>query len=642
MNTVYVTPQNGTINLGTSFFNSLAPNTTVVIPDGTYSAAKILIPASAQGITIEPASADGVTFTGRTNITIDGKDNTVSGFTFNHTKEDTIVINGDNNTIANNHLIGAGSPTNTQESVIWVDPRAQNTHIINNEVEASVSMTIKVRADAWGSKEQPTGTVIEGNYFHDIVPLSGNGQEVIQIAGPNGMWIEGHDLELGTLITNNIFYKTSGDVETISMKVGGTTVTNNLFLSMDSAPTVRNGGHDTIEGNILIDTRPIRIMGDSTEVTNNVIINPKSVAIIMANGTSRYEVAESNTISNNIIYSDHDIAVLKVVNQTAGTATQIHDNIITDNAYAVTDTSRLFVTPTTFAKDSYAAHNTMDTPDAVGEHTIAWIKNLLSETNNPQALFDHYLSGAGIDVTKLLAAPVVGVSYLEFAATDIMTSQITNNVDGTLSAERLKGTDLNDVVHAGAGDDIAQGYAGDDVMYGEAGDDKLMGGDGNDALLGGDGNDTLHGNLGNDTIFGDAGDDVVRGNEGDDLLKGGDGDDVVNGQEGDDTLMGGNGIDSLTGGTGKDTFVLAETGDDVIKDFSVTEGDLIDLSALLTLFNPTTDHLEDFLSIDMGKTNKISISVDIDGGADHFVHVADIRTTETITLDSFLHQIILD
>ncbi|WP_279615893.1 beta strand repeat-containing protein [Phytopseudomonas flavescens] len=68
-----------------------------------------------------------------------------------------------------------------------------------------------------------------------------------------------------------------------------------------------------------------------------------------------------------------------------------------------------------------------------------------------------------------------------------------------------------------------------------------------------------------------------------DHLYGGAGNDILYGQGGNDFLVGGAGDDILFGGTGADTFVWqkGDFGKDVIKDFSVAEGDSIDLSSLL-------------------------------------------------------------
>ncbi|WP_390517766.1 Ig-like domain-containing protein, partial [Vibrio fortis] len=71
---------------------------------------------------------------------------------------------------------------------------------------------------------------------------------------------------------------------------------------------------------------------------------------------------------------------------------------------------------------------------------------------------------------------------------------------------------------------------------------------------------------------------------GDDTVAGGLGDDILYGQGGDDTLIGGLGDDILTGGEGEDIFKWVDMDDgssDTITDFSVADGDKLDLSELL-------------------------------------------------------------
>ena len=66
----------------------------------------------------------------------------------------------------------------------------------------------------------------------------------------------------------------------------------------------------------------------------------------------------------------------------------------------------------------------------------------------------------------------------------------------------------NDLVYAGAGNDIINGGTGEDKLYGEAGDDTINGGTGNDNLQGGSGNDTIDGGVGNDNLYGNIGSDT--------------------------------------------------------------------------------------------------------------------------------------
>jgi Ca2+-binding RTX toxin-like protein len=140
---------------------------------------------------------------------------------------------------------------------------------------------------------------------------------------------------------------------------------------------------------------------------------------------------------------------------------------------------------------------------------------------------------------------------------------------GGLGNDDLRGWDGDDVIHAGGGNDFVWGGRGDDVIYGGDGDDELWGGPGNDVVHGGDGNDFIHVSNGayspddSGVAFGGAGDDVIRGSDGIDHLYGGEGNDRINGHDGIDYLDGGDGDDFLEGGMGRD-MVWGGAGNDVI------------------------------------------------------------------------------
>jgi Ca2+-binding RTX toxin-like protein/LysM repeat protein len=90
-----------------------------------------------------------------------------------------------------------------------------------------------------------------------------------------------------------------------------------------------------------------------------------------------------------------------------------------------------------------------------------------------------------------------------------------------------EGSDLNEMIFAGGGDDSVWGKGGNDVIFGESGNDYLSGGEGNDKIYGG---------YGNDFLLGDEGDDTIHGEQGDDIIVGGFGADNMDGGEGSDTL----------------------------------------------------------------------------------------------------------
>lgn len=125
----------------------------------------------------------------------------------------------------------------------------------------------------------------------------------------------------------------------------------------------------------------------------------------------------------------------------------------------------------------------------------------------------------------------------------------------------ILGSDGDDVVSGGAGDDTILGNTGRDRVTGGAGDDRASGGSDRDYLDGQDGDDRLRGGSGDDTVYGLGGDDTLTGGSGKDYLEAGTGDDSIAAGSGDDTISGGRDDDTLFGNGGDDVTYAGE-GDD--------------------------------------------------------------------------------
>ncbi|MBO3762532.1 calcium-binding protein [Ciceribacter sp. L1K22] len=201
------------------------------------------------------------------------------------------------------------------------------------------------------------------------------------------------------------------------------------------------------------------------------------------------------------------------------------------------------------------------------------------------------------------------------------------------SVSHTLAANVENLVLTGSGNIAATGNTRDNVITGNSGNNTLRGLGGADTLNGGLGADRMEGGTGNDTYYVDnsgdlvveaanAGTDTVRasrsytlgshvenlvltgtgnlsgtgnslanvitGNSGANALSGLAGNDTLKGEAGNDRLAGGTGADTLYGGSGADRFVftaladstVSSTGRDVIKDFSRSQGDRIDLSAI--------------------------------------------------------------
>ena len=226
--------------------------------------------------------------------------------------------------------------------------------------------------------------------------------------------------------------------------------------------------------------------------------------------------------------------------------------------------------------------------------------------------------GAG-QTTQVIATYTVTDDQGDQSSTTLTLHQVTNEIQGSVGADTVTGTNANDAIQGFSGNDTLNGGAGSDIIKGGAGNDSIDGGADNDQLYGGDGNDTILGGTGNDLIAGDAGDDNLQGGDGNDTIRGCDGNDTIDGGIGNDLIVGGAGNDVMTGGLGSDVFKweFADKGakgapaTDTITDFNVAPvasgGDVLDLRDLLTAENHAvgTGNLASYLHFEKSGANTV-------------------------------------
>ncbi len=164
---------------------------------------------------------------------------------------------------------------------------------------------------------------------------------------------------------------------------------------------------------------------------------------------------------------------------------------------------------------------------------------------------------------------------LEFSDDETITLNRDTAPATALAGEIVSGTSGNDSITTlttdangktvTQGDDIVMAGAGDDVIKTEGGADLVFGGDGNDKIYGVKGHNTLFGDAGNDKIYVGRHTSSGHGGDGDDLL-------YAHINKGADHI--------LSGGAGADTFIFAgantiKTSNVTIEDFNRHEDTLI-------------------------------------------------------------------
>ncbi|MEI6161163.1 MAG: FG-GAP-like repeat-containing protein, partial [Roseococcus sp.] len=223
---------------------------------------------------------------------------------------------------------------------------------------------------------------------------------------------------------------------------------------------------------------------------------------------------------------------------------------------------------------------------------------------NGGAWADVLEGGGGVDTVSYAGAVlgvVVNLATQTASGGDAAGDTISGfeNASGGNGNDHLTGDALNNSLTGNAGNDTLIGGAGNDALHGGAGADVLEGDEGVDSVSyagsilgvvvnlatqtasGGDAaGDTISGF---ENVTGGNGDDSLTGNALNNSLTGGAGSDTLIGGAGADYLDGGIGSDQLEGGLGADRFYFrsaAQATGDVIVDFSVADGDRIDLRAI--------------------------------------------------------------
>ena len=287
---------------------------------------------------------------------------------------------------------------------------------------------------------------------------------------------------------------------------------------------------------------------------------------------------------------------------------------------------------------------------------------------------DDVIIETGADIDNVLSS----VSYSLGASVENLTLTGSGNINATGNAlvNTLVGNSGNNILDGGAGNDNMSGGLGDDTYMvdsvsdvlteaasagtdtvitsvtrtlavnfenliltgtvaingtGNAAGNTIIGNSANNTLYGMAEHDVLDGGDGNDLIYGDAVSAVAT--DGNDVLKGGNGADRLFGGGGADFLWGGDGADTMTGGTGADVFVFeganAFNNVDIIADFNTSQGDIIDITSLLTGYDPLTSVITDYVLIETSGSNS-TLKVDRDGAGTEY-GFAQIVTLNGVT-----------
>lgn len=162
--------------------------------------------------------------------------------------------------------------------------------------------------------------------------------------------------------------------------------------------------------------------------------------------------------------------------------------------------------------------------------------------------FDDTLDGeGGIDTFDLSAERFAQVIFIDLGG----GWGVGADIEPLLNCENAEGSQGEESIFGGSGDNILDGNDGADTINGQGGRDRLDGGNDDDLLQGHTGSDTILGGLGNDRLYAMTEANPQASLEAD-VLDGGEGNDTIYGSQGADSIRDGIGTDAIFGGVGDD------------------------------------------------------------------------------------------
>jgi ELWxxDGT repeat protein len=239
----------------------------------------------------------------------------------------------------------------------------------------------------------------------------------------------------------------------------------------------------------------------------------------------------------------------------------------------------------TSGNDTFAATPELDSIQSLdGDDTM----NLAISNLQNGELFD---GGSGIDTLNIsgggatqtlslrlaITNQFLGITNAAFNATTVRgfehvsLSSFSGNgsIFGSIGANRLTGSGLNDILKGGDGNDSLSGGAGDDTLSGDAGNDSINGGSGNDTADYTTDVASINANLATGVVIDGSGSTDSLANI--EALVGSGFADILIGSATANTISGGLGADVITAGLGDDSILLGvDTAADTV---NYTSGD---------------------------------------------------------------------
>jgi len=288
------------------------PGDSIVLADGEWRDFQIVFTGTGTAdrpITLTAQTRGKVLLTGQSNLRLGGRHLVVSGLVFKGGASPTdqvISFRRDSKTLAHDSRVtevvidGYSKPDRRAED-IWVALYGTGNRVDHSHFEGKTNSGVTLAVIRRAGDPLDNRHRIDHNYFGPRPPLGSNGGETIRIGTSEESLSDSH-----TVVERNIFDRTSGEVEIVSVKSGGNILRENLVLSSQGAFVLRHGNGNLVERNIFFgnhvpDSGGVRVINRDQTVRFNYFEG-------LAGKDLKSAISVMNGVPNSVINRYHQVA----------------------------------------------------------------------------------------------------------------------------------------------------------------------------------------------------------------------------------------------------------------------------------------------------------------------------------------------
>jgi poly(beta-D-mannuronate) lyase len=300
---------------------------TIVLADGVWRDFRILFSGRGTAdkpITLTAETRGGVILSGQSNLRLAGTHLVVSGLVFRDGYSptgDVIAFRRTTGDYASNSrvtevVIDRFNKPDRRAQDNWVSIYGTDNRVDHSHFEGKTNAGVTLAVIRPKGEPGPNRARIDHNYFGHRPPLGANGGETIRIGTSDESLSDS-----ASIVERNIFERTDGEVEIVSIKSGANVLRENLVLSSQGAFVLRHGNGNLVERNVFLgngvsNSAGIRVINRDQTVRHNYLEglagrDLKSALSVM-NGVPDSAINRYHQVANARIHNNSILDVARV------------------------------------------------------------------------------------------------------------------------------------------------------------------------------------------------------------------------------------------------------------------------------------------------------------------------------------------